>query len=565
MKELFQNIFSFNQESPLTFTIKEFWIFYAVIFAGFCIVHKKLNLRSLYLFIISLFFYFKTSGFFFFILIFSTLIDFIIGKRIEKSDKDLNRKIWLTLSVISNLGILFYFKYAYFLADFINDMAGTDFEVVNYLAQWSNQFTGSAFRIDQILLPVGVSFYTFQTISYSVDVYRKKIKAVTNIFDFGFYVSFFPQLVAGPIVRAADFIPQIYKPFKLSKAQFGMAVFWILNGLVKKMVIGDYLANNFIDKVFENPLLYSGLENLFALYAYSLQVYLDFSGYTDIAIGVAALMGFKLPVNFNSPYKANSVSDFWRRWHISLSGWLKDYLYIPLGGNREGTFGSYIMIGVICSFVVLLSGALWLFAVFAGIALVMYLISKAFPNFKSQVDTNINLIITMLLGGLWHGASWNFVIWGALNGFGLIVSKFWKKISPYRNSKLWITHAWKVLLTFNFITFTRVFFRAGSNLHQNPKEANDIALERAENMLYKIGNDIDLSILGKLISSYYMVFILMGIGFIVHWLPSSWKVWYRHSFIRMPFLVKVLIVVLVVFIIIQTITSGKQPFIYFQF
>ena len=565
MLEFIQNIFSFNQESPLTFTGKEFWLFYLIIYLGFCIVHKRLNLRSVFLFLVSLFFYFKTSGFFFLILIFSTLVDFFIGKAIEKSNKEVNRKLWLTLSVISNLGILVYFKYAYFFADFVNDMAGTNFEVVNYLAQWSNEFTGSAFRIDNILLPVGVSFYTFQTISYSVDVYRKRIKAVKNIFDFGFYVSFFPQLVAGPIVRAADFIPQIYKPFKLSKVQFGMAIFQILNGLLKKMVIGDYLANNFIDKVFENPLLYSGLENLFALYAYSLQVYLDFSGYTDIAIGIAALMGFVLPVNFNSPYKASSLSGFWHRWHISLSGWLKDYLYIPLGGNREGSFGSYVMIGVICAFVVLLFGEVWLFGVFAAVAISMIIFCVLFPNFRKQIDTNINLIITMLLGGLWHGASWNFIIWGALNGFGLIVSKFWKKISPYRNSKLLITNAWKVFLTFNFITFTRVFFRAGSNLHQNPKEANDIALERAENMLVKIGTDMDLSILGKFLYSYRTVLMLMLIGFIVHWLPSAWKVWYRHTFVRLPFILKILVILLVVLIIIQTMSADKQPFIYFQF
>jgi alginate O-acetyltransferase complex protein AlgI len=549
----------------LIFTGIEFWVFYSAVFLGFSIIHKRLNLRSFYLFVISLFFYFKTSGFFFFILIVSTLVDFFIGKSIEKSNKEVNRKLLVALSAAVNLFVLVYFKYAYFFADFINDMFSVNIEVVNYMAQWSNQFTGTTFSIDRILLPVGISFYTFQTISYSVDVYRKKVKAVRNIFDFGFYVSFFPQLVAGPIVRAADFIPQIYKPYRLNKFQFGMAVFWILNGLIKKMVIGDYIAVNFVDKIFDNPLLFSGVENLLALYGYSLQVYLDFSGYTDIAIGIALLMGFRLPTNFNSPYKAKSVGEFWKRWHISLSTWLKDYLYIPLGGNRKGTWGSYITITLISCFVVLLYGDLRLFIVFGIIALLLFVAVMVFPAFKRNVDTNINLIITMLLGGLWHGASWNFVIWGGLNGLGLIAYKGWKRISPWQKSKRAIAVVWKVFLTFNFITFTRVFFRAGSNLHENPKEANDIAIERASNMLEKIFGDMDPSIIWQVLVANKPVVLLMLLGFVVHWLPSSWKWWYKRTFIKMPVVLKGLVVVLTVIAIIQTLTSDLQPFIYFQF
>ena len=203
-----------------------------------------------------------------------------------------------------------------------------------------NAITGLSLPVLGIPLPIGISFYTFQVISYTVDVYKGSIRPVRNLLDFGFYVSFFPQLVAGPIVRASEFIPQLYKPYHLGRRQFGIAVFWILNGLAKKIILSDYIAVNFIDRVFENPLLFSGFENLMALFGYSLQVYADFSGYTDIATGVAMLMGFYLPQNFNSPYKAPNASNFWKRWHISLSRWLQTYLYIPLGGNRNASFGT---------------------------------------------------------------------------------------------------------------------------------------------------------------------------------------------------------------------------------
>jgi D-alanyl-lipoteichoic acid acyltransferase DltB (MBOAT superfamily) len=201
-----------------------------------------------------------------------------------------------------------------------------------------------AFSVDSIFLPVGISFFTFQAMSYVIDIFRRKSKPVRNFLDFGFYLSFFPQLVAGPIVRPNQFLPQLHKPFFLGRKQFGIAVFWIMNGLAKKLILSDYIAVNFCDRVFENPLLYTGFENLTAIFGYSLQVYADFSGYTDIATGVAMLMGFYLPKNFDSPYKAKNASEFWKRWHISLSKWLQDYLYIPLGGNRNGTIGSYAII-----------------------------------------------------------------------------------------------------------------------------------------------------------------------------------------------------------------------------
>ncbi|MFM1931974.1 MAG: hypothetical protein RL226_1277, partial [Bacteroidota bacterium] len=348
--------FDFNEKNPITFINQEFWVFFGAVMLVFSIVYPKRALRNAFLFFVSLFFYWKTSGHFFLILLFSTVTDFYIGRFIHSAQDALKRKLWLAASITLNLGVLIYFKYAYFFADSFNRIFGTAYHPINYFAQAANEALGTSFTVDRILLPVGISFFTFQTMSYAIDVYRGHLKPVKSLLDFGFYVSFFPQLVAGPIVRAADFIPQLYEPYKLSRQQFGLAVFWILNGLVKKVLLADYLALNFVDRVFSNPGSYTGFENLMALYGYSLQVYADFSGYTDMAIGVALLMGFRLPLNFNSPYKADSVANFWKRWHISLSTWLKDYLYIPLGGNRGGSLFTYIAIGIIAFFAYLISG-----------------------------------------------------------------------------------------------------------------------------------------------------------------------------------------------------------------
>ncbi|MCB2173488.1 MBOAT family protein, partial [archaeon] len=253
----------YNETTPLIFTRFFFWGFFAVVLAGYSLVYNNRNrsLRSGYLFAASLFFYYKSSGFFFFILLFSTLTDFFIGKGIYTSKSNFIRKILLTLSVIINLSLLAYFKYAYFFTESLNSLFGADMQVINHLAAWANEATGTHFNVNQILLPVGISFFTFQTISYSVDVYRGETKPVDNLIDFGFYVSFFPQLVAGPIVRASGFVKQIYEDYHITRQEFGWAVYIILKGLVKKIFIGDYIAVNFVDRVFSEPLTYSGFEN----------------------------------------------------------------------------------------------------------------------------------------------------------------------------------------------------------------------------------------------------------------------------------------------------------------
>lgn len=554
MEAYLKAIFEYNVKHPLIFTQFYFWGFFLVVlvFYAFLANSKNKTIRSGYLFLVSLFFYFKSSGFFFFILIFSTLVDYFLGRGIYNSKRSLSRKILLGTSIVVNLTLLIYFKYAYFFIDSFNQFFGVQYQVVNHLALLANSTAGTHFDVGAILLPVGISFFTFQTISYSVDVYRGHVLPVKNIIDFGFYVSFFPQLVAGPIVRASEFIPQLYKDFSLSRAEFGLAIWMILKGLVKKIFIGDYIAVNFIDRIFGNHLSFSGFENLMSLYAYSLQVYCDFSGYTDIAIGVALLMGFRLRENFNSPYKAKNTGEFWKRWHISLSSWLKDYLYIPMGGNRNGSPFTWISLTSILLFVVLISGELMLLPIMAGSFIVIWLLTRLFPVLKKHVTTNINILITMLLGGLWHGASWMFVIWGGMNGLGVIFYKYWRKISPWEKSTHGLATFWKIFLTFNFITFTRIWFRGES-------------MAGTHELLHQIFTDFQFSLIPDIIIGYKWVFLMMLFGFVSHWWPSRWKECYMNWFIATPVWAKVVISAAVVFVVYQSISADMQPFIYFQF
>ncbi len=549
---IISSFFVYSETNPIIFTSISFWVFFTVVFAIFTVIHKQYTLRNLFLFLVSIFFYYKTSGLFFLLLLFTITNEFFVAQAIYKSENKLKRKLLISYSVILNIGFLSYFKYAYFFTDSFNKVFHTSNQVVNYFSLWSNTFAGSHFEIDKILLPIGISFYTFQILTYTLDVYRGKLKPLTNFFDFGFFASFFPQILSGPIVKARDFIPQMYKPYSLSKYQFGLALFMILNGLIKKMVVGDYIATNFIDRIFGNPLLFTGVENFFAVIGYSLQVYLDFSGYTDIAIGIALLMGYKLNSNFNSPYKARNTGEFWKRWHISLSSWLQENLYIPLGGNRKGSIASYVIISILTIFLALLLDAIVVLWIVGGIALVLVALCYYSPKVKHQVDTNINLMITMLLGGLWHNPTVNFLVWGGLNGLGLIVYKFWKKISPYQNLKTWPVHFWKVFSTFMFITFTRIFFRAED-------------MDQANEVIQKIVYDLKFSIAPQIIGNFWEVFSLMALGFIVHWLPSDIKWQYRKYFIKSPVAMKVVIIVLCVFFIFQTMSSEMKPFIYFQF
>lgn len=334
------------------------------------------------------------------LILFSTIIDYYSGYKIATSNKIKSKRLYLWLSLITNLGFLAYFKYANFFLENVQSLSNTIFK------------TESSLLID-VILPVGISFYTFQSMCYTIDIYYEKLKPSKSFLEFSLYVTFFPQLVAGPIVRARDFLPQLKVNKLFKNINFQFAANYFLMGLFKKVVIADNIAT-FSDPVFANPENYGTLATWIGAVAYSIQIYCDFSGYSDMAIGIAALLGFKLMENFDMPYLATNITQFWRKWHISLSTWLRDYLFIPLGGSR-GTRLFY---------------------------------------FK-------NLMLTMLLGGLWHGASWNFIIWGALHGTALIIHKLLQKENKIITNNLWNLNkflSW--FLTMVFVIVTWVFFRA---------------------------------------------------------------------------------------------------------
>jgi D-alanyl-lipoteichoic acid acyltransferase DltB (MBOAT superfamily) len=441
----------------------------------------------IYVILFSLYFYYKSSGVYFLLLIFATLFDFTLAKLIYSTRDPWQKKLFISLTLLVNLGLLGYFKYTNFLFESFSFVAGTEFHNLD------------------IFLPVGVSFFTFQSLSYTIDVYRGQLKPVNNIIDYAFFVSFFPQLVAGPIVRASEFLPQIQKPPVVTNEMFGRAVFLIGCGLFKKAVISDYISVNFVDRVFDAPALYSGVENIFAIYGYALQIYCDFSGYSDMAIGIALLLGFHFPMNFDSPYKSKTITEFWRRWHISLSTWLRDYLYISLGGNKKG-----------------------------------------------KARTYFNLILTMLLGGLWHGASWRFIIWGGLHGAALAFHRAIKLDASEMNASSNSYKLFSTLLTFHFVCFCWIFFRASS-------------LEIAGQMLHQILLNLQPQIFFQFISAYSSVIILMCVGYVLHFVPREIEIKFQERIIDMPIVAKAAWMVIIILIVIQTKSSEIQPFIYFQF
>ncbi|NPA37941.1 MAG: MBOAT family protein [Chlorobi bacterium] len=497
------NILKSQNEALFLFTNTAFWIFFGLVLLGHAFVYRYKSLRIVFLFLVSLFFYYKTGGYFFSLLLFSTITDYFIGLGLGKYEKKAIRKLLLITSLVLNLSLLAYFKYLFFFVDLINKFFDAGITPVDYLAEFGNRIFNASFDISTITLPVGISFFTFQTLSYSIDVYRRKIEPVKNIIDFGFYVSFFPQLVAGPIVRASQFIPQLMKPFHVSERAVWKAILLILGGLFKKMVISDYLSVNLVDRVFETPDMYSGVEILTAIYGYALQIYCDFSGYTDIAIGLALLLGFKLPRNFNSPYKATSIVSFWRRWHMSLSFWLRDYLYIPLGGNRKGT-----------------------------------------------VRTGINIMITMLLGGLWHGANIRFVIWGLLHGAGLVINKLISAVTAKLRVSVPKWLGW--IVTFQFVVITWVIFRAHS-------------LETIHVMGYRILNAFQPGLFIQFVKTNPYIFGYIILGYFIHWLPGNMKKRVKKSFYKSPVVIKILISALILYLIHVFHQADLQPFIYFRF
>jgi alginate O-acetyltransferase complex protein AlgI len=499
------SILRYHPLQTFIFTTPAFWIFFIIVMAGFALLRKKRAMCHTWLLLVSLYFYYRAGGLFIILLVVTALLTYFTAIMTGRASSKAGKRLWLVVNIVLLLGFLSYFKYAGFITDAVNALFNTTLKTYDIFSVLSNKLFGTSFNVSNIILPVGISFFTFQALSYSIDVYRGRMVPVRNVVDFSFYLTFFPQLVAGPIVRASEFIPQMTGEYTITKNEFGHGLFLILQGLIKKMLISDFISAGFIDRVFEAPALYSGFENLMAVYGYGLQIYCDFSGYTDIAIGIAMLMGFKLPLNFNSPYKAANIGDFWKRWHISLSRWLKDYLYIPLGGNRKGT-----------------------------------------------IRTGINLMITMLLGGLWHGPALRFVLWGGLHGIALVADKIWKWMTRGIRKGSRAGRLAGIILTFNFVSFAWIFFRSKS-------------MEGAGVMLTQIFSSFNPGDYGLVLLAYLPVLTLIISGYILHFLPVSVKEAYRGLFIRMPLVIKFIIVIVVAFLLYKVGTDVLQPFIYFRF
>lgn len=483
------DVFVYHPQAPMIFSTGIFlWLFAAFILIYLSLQHRT-TARLLFVTMFSYYFYYKSSGTYFFLLAIVTISDFLIARQMASTDHALKRKGWVALSLCINLGLLCYFKYTNFFG-----------------SCWAS-LVGGTFTPFDIFLPVGISFFTFQSLSYTIDVYRREITPLNCLLDYAFYVSFFPQLVAGPIVRARDFIPQIRRPLFVSSEMFGRGVFLIISGLFKKAVISDYISVNFVERIFDNPMLYSGLENLMGVYGYALQIYCDFSGYSDMAIGIALLLGFHFNINFDSPYQSASITEFWRRWHISLSSWLRDYLYISLGGNRKGTIRQYL-----------------------------------------------NLIITMFLGGLWHGASWNFVLWGMLHGVALSLHKAWMSVVGRKKGEhsSGLRRLGGIVLTFHFVCFCWIFFR-----HAEFSSAVD--------MIRQIFTAFHPQLLPQLLAGYSEVFALMALGYLLHFSPVRWERACTQAVIRLPLVGKVLLLTATAYLVIQMKSADIQPFIYFQF
>ena len=486
-------LLSYDPQAPMLFSSGLFLFLFAAFAFFYGFMRRTPALRIWYVIAFSLYFYYKSSGVYFLLLIFAAASDFLIAQGIYRARfKGLKR--WLVaLSVAVNLGMLGYFKYTNFFVDISNQLFGQGF-----------------LQFQNIFLPVGISFFVFQSMSYTIDIYRGQLKPLSNWLDYLFYLSFFPQLVAGPIVRARDFIPQIRQnPVVVTREMFGTGVFLILTGLFKKAIISDYISLNFVDRIFDEPLLYSGFECLMGIYGYALQIYCDFSGYSDMAIGIALLLGFRFPKNFDAPYKSATITEFWRRWHISLSTWLRDYLYISLGGNRKG-----------------------------------------------RIRTYGNLLLTMLLGGLWHGAAVRFILWGGLHGVALALHKVWMAVVPGAKATGAQMHWWSraagIFLTFNIVCLGWLMFRAES-------------MQTVSLMLHQIFENFNAAMIPQVVTGYAAVFALIAAGYVLHLLPSAVDAVAQRIVVHAPLVLQVLMAAAMIWCVMQIKSSDIQPFIYFQF
>lgn len=470
----------------MLFPTLDFGLFFLVVFALAWGVRGSPTGRKAVLIVASYIFYGYWDWRFCFLLAFSSLANYTAGLWIDRLNDAGRRKAILVVAVVINLGLLGYFKYTGFFIESVNDAAyslGLEREL----------------PFLEIILPVGISFFTFQGISYVADVYRRVLPASHSVLDVLLYISFFPQLVAGPIVRAQIFLPQIEKPADPNRVFASIGITLILIGLFKKVVIANYLATEMVDFVFYDPFFYGPIDLLLAVYGYAIQIYCDFSAYTDIAIGVALLLGFRFQKNFNQPYRAQSIQDFWRRWHISLSSWLRDYLYIPLGGSRVG------------------------------------------PG-----RTKVNIMITMLLGGIWHGAAWTFLFWGFLHGLGLTVERALGGGRSTTKRSVW-QKVLATILVFHFVCLTWVFFRA----------------EDFATALTYLGGFANVSAPVEFATPFILALLVLGLSF--HFVPADTVERTAAAVRRLPPIVQGGLAGLILVAIDALGPEGVAPFIYFQF
>jgi alginate O-acetyltransferase complex protein AlgI len=466
----------------MSFNSWEFYFFITIFLFFYSIFLKKELQRNILFLVGSYVFYMSWNWKYAGLIAFSTLLDYFIGRVLNITTDKNKRKLLLITSVCVNLGLLCIFKYYNFFID-----AGS--ELVSFFG-----FKLPSFH-HQLLLPVGISFYTFQTLSYTIDLYRKKIPCEKDLIKYSIYVSFFPQLVAGPIVRAADLLPQLNRKPKVSPERVKNGIFLVFKGLLKKIVLADLLAGLAVDRVFVTPSEFSSIDLLVALYAYTFQIYYDFSGYSDIAIGLGSMLGFNIPQNFNRPYLSKSIREFWTRWHISLSKWIRDYLYVSLGGNRV-----------------------------------------------SPIRMKINLMITMLLAGLWHGAAYNFVLWGGYHGVLLISERLGYKIFPifsYRNDVI------KQIKCFHLVVFGWLLFR----------------VQDMETFLQYINGILKIEI-GSVFHPFFYFILFCSIIF--HLFPKRLISKLQHLIIQQNSFVQATLYSLLL-IFFSGMTLGAPNFIYFQF
>ena len=490
--------FLYDSKNPLLFNNGFFVYFFTLFILLFFALRNHHKARRYVFCIFSLYFFYKASGWFVGLVLVSAVVDFFLSNAIYREKSQSKKKFLLVLSILFNLGMLFYFKYTDFFIEISNSLFDTNFNPLN------------------LILPIGISFYTFENLSYTVDVYRGEFKPANKFSDYLLFLAFFPKLMMGPIVRAHDFVPQINEPYVISERDFAKGFFLIISGLIKKLVISDYITLNMVDYMFDNPALHTGVENLMAVYGYAMVIYCDFSGYSEIAIGIALWLGFKIPPNFMSPYQSLNITEFWRRWHISLSTWLKDYLYIPLGGNRNFSVASFIFVGgfLVGSFIMGVElfhlSNLWA-AVISAVLLLIFIIPALITKKTSGIAANFNLLTTMLLGGFWHGASWNFIIWGAIHGVGLGIHKIWmlltdKSLAAFNQSRFYKIVSG--ILTFHFVCFAWIFFKAED-------------LEIAKEMIYQIFNNFDISVFGPFYDNYKGVVWMILVAMVLHLIPDN--------------------------------------------